>query len=60
LKDTVTVFCPVLPPLSVTRQRQIEVYVALMVVSTLRDHLVLLDVGLTTLVCVSPETHCHE
>jgi hypothetical protein len=55
---TETAVTPVLPALSVTRQRHNELYVAF-TLGTLRDQIVLLELGLFTFVDVSPEMYCH-
>ena len=54
---TDTLLCPVLPLLSVTRQRQRELKFPLTVME--RDHSVALELGLFTEVSVSPETYCQ-
>jgi hypothetical protein len=55
---TPALFCPVLPALSVTMHTQVELYVAV-TAGTLRDQIVVLELGLFTFVAVSPETYCQ-
>ena len=53
---TCTLFCPVLPALSVTTHDHCDTYVAV-TAGTLRDQIVVLEFGLFTFVDVSPETY---
>jgi hypothetical protein len=58
MNDTPTAVCPVLPALSVTRQRHSESYWPF-TLGTLRDQIVELELPLFTFVAVSPEMYCH-